>query len=235
MAQLDATDPGRFSGRATAEQVRPSGAHRGTLDEAALLQRLRAGDEQAFAWLVDAWSPAMLRVARTYVRTWQAAEDAVQDAWLGVVHGLPRFEGRSSLRVWTFTILANRARSRAVRDQRTIAWSQLTDVEGPDLDPSRFRGADDEWPGHWTDAGAPVPWDEQPELSALSGEAMGELSRALTGLPERQRTVVTLRDVHGLSSDEVCQALGLSAENQRVLLHRGRTKLRTVLEDYYRG
>jgi RNA polymerase sigma-70 factor (ECF subfamily) len=206
------------------------------VDEAVLLAALRSGDESAFTRLVSDWSPAMLRVARGYVASWQAAEDAVQDAWLGVVHGLDRFEGRSSLRTWVFTILTNRARTRGVRDKRTVPWSQLTDgAEPPEVDPGRFQGSDGEYPGHWSTLGAPVPWDERPEGSALSHEAFGLLGEALQDLPERQRIVVTLRDVHGLASEEVCAVLEISPENQRVLLHRGRSRLRAALEGYYRG
>jgi RNA polymerase sigma-70 factor, ECF subfamily len=209
-----------------------------TTGDAALLAALRAGDEKAFATIVDEWSPVMLRIARTYVRTWPAAEDAVQDAWLGVVHGLDRFEGRSSLRTWVFTILANRARSRATRDARTVPWSQLGDeLENgvPDVDPARFRGPGDEYPGHWTTAGEPTPWRDQPERSVLSQEALALLEAALGALPERQQTVVRLRDVHDLTSQEVCRLLEISAENQRVLLHRGRSRLRAVLETYDRS
>ncbi len=198
--------------------------------------RLRAGDEQEFARILAEWSPAMLRVARSYVGGRETAEDVVQETWLAVLDGLPRFEGRASLRTWTFAILANRARSRAVRDWRTVAWSQLAGGEtGPTVDPDRFQGPDDPFPGHWTTAGAPRSWQHQPEDASLAGEVRAEIGRALTRLPERQRVVVTLRDVSGLSSEETCELLGISAQNQRVLLHRGRARLRAALERYYRG
>jgi RNA polymerase sigma-70 factor (ECF subfamily) len=206
--------------------------------DAELLAALRAGDEAAFAELVAAWSPSMLRIARSFVGTWQAAEDVVQDTWLGVVRGLGGFEGRSSLRTWVLSILANRARSRATRDRRLVLWSDLAQPEaagdaGSWVDPARFRGPGDPYPGHWTTSGEPVPWREQPETSAISREALEVLEAALGALPPRQQTVVRLRDVHDLTSQEVCEVLDISAENQRVLLHRGRSRLRAALELHY--
>ena len=174
----------------------------------ALLVRLRSGDETAFAAVVHAWSPRLLRVARTYVSTDASAQEVVQETWLAVVRGLGRFEGRSSLRTWVFSILANVGRTRGVRESRSVPWSSLVPAErsGPFVDSRRFRGPADEWPCHWTPVGSPQPW-------------------------QRQRTVVALRDVHGLSSDEVCAALAISAANQRVLLHRGRARMRAALEN----
>jgi RNA polymerase sigma-70 factor (ECF subfamily) len=206
--------------------------------DADVLARLRTGDDAAFAELVDRWSPAMLRIARAYVATAQSAEDAVQDAWLGVVRGLSRFEGRSSLRTWVFTILVNQARTRGAREARTVPLSDLgrdDDVTGPTVDPGRFQGPGDPHPGGWTPAGRPVSWEGQPEGQLLAGEALRLLGTALTMLPPRQRTVVTLRDVQGLTPEEACEALGITAQNQRVLLHRGRAALRKALEDYYRS
>ncbi|MFN0281004.1 MAG: RNA polymerase sigma factor [Kineosporiaceae bacterium] len=204
-----------------------------------LVGRLRCGDEQAFAALVDAWSPAMLRLARTFVGTRQAAEDVVQDAWLGVVTGLARFEGRSSLRTWTFTILVNRARTRGAKEARTVAVSQLRRPDDSaascSVDPDRFQGPDGEYPSHWTSLGAPTAWEHDPERGALAGEVRAVLEAALAALPPRQAAAVTLRDVVGVDSDEACVALGVSPENQRVLLHRGRAALRAALEDYYRA
>jgi RNA polymerase sigma-70 factor (ECF subfamily) len=204
-----------------------------------LLDRLRSGDEQAFGEILTRWSPAMLRVAVWYVAGREAAEDVVQDTWLAVLDGLPRFEGRSSLRTWVFAILANRARTYAVRARRTVPWSQLTgyaadDSPVPTVDPGRFQTPEDPYPGHWTSAGTPRRWWDHPEDASLAGEARAEIASALRRLPERQRAVVTLRDVTGLSSDEACEVLGISAQNQRVLLHRGRARLRAALEDYYR-
>ena len=204
--------------------------------DADVLADLRAGDTAAFAAIVDDWSPVMLHVARRYVRDQQAAEDVVQDAWLGVMTGLPRFEGRSSLRSWTFSILINRAKTRRNRDARTVPSAGLTGIEpsGPTVDPARFQGADGTHPGHWTSTGAPRPW-EQPERGAIDREVGARISRALEDLPERQRLVVVMRDVQGMSAEEVCAALRLSPENQRVLLHRGRAALRAALEDCHRG
>ncbi len=201
-----------------------------------VLALLRAGDEAAFADLVDRWTPAMLRIARAYVATAQSAEDAVQDSWLGVIRGLPRFEGRSSLRTWVFTILVNQARTRGARESRTVPLSQLgRDDEGPTVDPDRFQGPEDPHPGGWRPTAQPVSWEDQPERRLLAGEALRLLGSALTTLPPRQCTVVTLRDVQGLTPEEVCEVLGVTAQNQRVLLHRGRAALRKTLEDYYRS
>jgi RNA polymerase sigma-70 factor (ECF subfamily) len=208
-------------------------------DDELLLGALRQGDETAFADLVSRWSPAMLRIARTYVGTWPAAEDVVQDTWLAVVHGLDGFQGRSTLRTWVLSILANRARSRGVRDRRDVPWSALEDPEADGdltgwVDPARFRGPQDPYPGHWTTTGGPTPWRDHPEVSAISREALTVLEQALEELPQRQQTVVRLRDVHDLTAHEVCEVLEISVENQRVLLHRGRSRLRAVLENYYR-
>jgi RNA polymerase sigma-70 factor (ECF subfamily) len=201
-----------------------------------VLERLRRGDDRAFAALVDRWSPAMLRVARAYVSNPQSAEDTVQDTWLGVVRGLAGFEGRSTLRTWVFTILVNRARTRGSREARSVPMSSLApDDDGATVDPDRFRGRHDAYPDHWTPTGVPVRWEGQPEGRVLAGEAVRLLGAALTALPPRQRVVVTLRDVQGLTSDEACEALGITAQNQRVLLHRGRAALRQALEDYYRS
>jgi RNA polymerase sigma-70 factor, ECF subfamily len=202
----------------------------------ALLDRLRSGDMDAFTTIVAEWSPVMLRVARTFVPTGASAEDVVQETWLAVITGLAGFEGRSSLRTWVFRILTNRARTRGERDSRTVPWSSLgPDEAGPAVRPDRFRGPGDPWPRHWTPDGRPRPWQPSPEDSAVAGEIRTRLSAALALLPDRQRTVVSLRDIHGLHSDEVCDILGISAANQRVLLHRARARLRSELENYYRG
>jgi RNA polymerase sigma-70 factor (ECF subfamily) len=212
----------------------------GSSAQSELVGRLRAGDREAFAELVDAWSPVLLRVALLYVSTRASAEEVVQDTWLAVIDRLDRFEGRSSLRTWVFRILENRARSRGVREARAVPWSSVfadddRDDDGPTVDPSRFRGPGDRWPGGWTPAGRPAPWEPPPEDAVVAGEIRRELGAALDELPERQRVVVELRDVHGLSSGEVCARLGVSPGNQRILLHRGRARLRARLEDVYRG
>ncbi len=212
----------------------------GVVSDRTLVDRLRAGDEQTFIDLVRRWSPGMLRLARRHVASDASAEDVVQEAWLGAIEGLDRFEGRSSLRTYVFTILVNRAKTRGVREHRTVplsaagGWSSGDGTAGPVVDPDRFQGADGAYPGHWTSAGQPQHW-HQPEHRAVARETLSLVERALDDLPERQRAVVTLRDVHGLSSDEVCGILNLTAVNQRMLLHRGRSALRAVLEDYYRA
>jgi len=156
-----------------------------------------------------------------------------------VIGRLDRFEGRSSLRTWVFRILENRARSRGVHESRALPWSSAfaddPGMGGPTVDPARFRGPDDRWPGGWTPAGRPAAWEPPPEYAAVAAEIRRELGTALDELPDRQRTVVELRDVHGLSSEEVCEQLGLSPGNQRILLHRGRARLRARLEDVYRA
>lgn len=203
-------------------------------DDQLLVQRLRAGDERAFTELVQAWSPGMLRLARTFVSGQQAAEDVVQDAWLGVLKGLDRFQGRSSLHAWVLTIVANRGKSRGVRDHRTVPGYEPADADGPTVEAGRFQGRGDRYPGGWTPAGVPHPW-HQPEGNLIAGETQQVLGRALDALPPRQRAAVILRDVKGCDSDEVCAILGVTSSNQRALLHRGRARLRAVLEDYDRS
>lgn len=191
-------------------------------EDPALLARLRAGDEAAFATVVQRWSPAMLRVARAHVRTHSSAEEVVQEAWLGVLRSIDGFEGRAQLRTWVFSILVNVARRRGRLEKRGNV-----ELHGPTVDPTRFRD-DDEYPGHWRDDAAPADWGPEPAL--LAAEFRAILQRALADLPQRQRAVVELHDVHGLDGEEVCELLNLSPANQRVLLHRGRAKLRGVLE-----
>lgn len=201
--------------------------------DAELVRRLLAGEERAFDEIVTAYSPVMLHVARGLVSTTESAQDVVQDGWLVVIRSLDRFEGRSTLRTWILGITVNLARRRAARDARTVPSSAVTDGDSISaVDPSRFQGPHQEHPGGWTPTGAPVPWT--PEQLTLAGEARELLGAALARLPERQRVVVSLRDVDGLSSEEVCDCLGISAGNQRVLLHRGRTLLRQQLEEHYR-
>lgn len=202
------------------------------LEDADLLSRLRAGDQRAFSQVVREWSPVMLRVAGTFVTTHASAEECVQEAWLGVIRGLDRFEGRSRLRTWAVGIVVNIARGRAHRDRRVLPWTTLEDESRPAVDPRRFRAAGEQWAGGWTEQGAPREWE--PEAMLLAGEVMDVLAKALAELPPRQRAVVTLRDVHGLTPEEVCTVLELNLGNQRVLLHRGRARLRQLLEDYHR-
>jgi len=177
----------------------------------------------------------MMHVARLYVSTDASAQEVVQEAWLAMIQGLDKFEGRSSLRTWMLAILGNIGRSRGVREARTVPLSSLGPVEddGPAVDPDRFRGPDDKWPRNWTPLGKPQQWPRSPEEETMAAESRTQLENGLAELPERQRTVVTLRDVHGLSSEEVSSLLGLSAGNQRVLLHRGRSRLRGLLEWHF--
>jgi RNA polymerase sigma-70 factor (ECF subfamily) len=200
-------------------------------NDSAVVAALRRGDEAAFAELVTAYSGALLRLAQDFVRTRSVAEEVVQETWLAVLNGIDRFEGRSSLKTWVFRILVNKAKTRGARESRTVPFSALA-VEGDEraVPEDRFRGPDNQWAGHW--ASPPRALDTVPEHRLLAREARGRIAEALEILPESQRVVVTLRDVAGWDSDEVCDALGLSEGNQRVLLHRGRAKLRAALERY---
>jgi RNA polymerase sigma-70 factor (ECF subfamily) len=203
--------------------------------DAVIVARLRARDEAMFATLIDAWSPGMLRAARAFVADDHAAQDVVQETWLGVLRGIAGFEGRSSVRTWAYRILLNRARTRGARDARTVPAGSLLPTgedEGPTVAPHRFRAAGDPYPGHWRSH--PPAWPT-PEDRLLGGETRRQLAGALAGLPVRQRIVVTLRHVEGYTSDEVCDLLQLTAANQRVLLHRGRAALRAALETYLTG
>jgi RNA polymerase sigma-70 factor (ECF subfamily) len=199
--------------------------------DAVVVARLRTRDEAMFAALVDTWSPGMLRAARAYVADDHAAQDVVQEAWLGVLRGIAGFEGRASLRTWVYRILVNKAKTRGVRDARIVPGLGADGEDhGPTVDPARFRDAGDPYPGHWRSS--PPAWPS-PEDDAVAAETRRQLAAALAGLPARQRVVVTLRDVAGHSSDEVCDMLSISAVNQRVLLHRGRAALRAALEQHW--
>ena len=202
-------------------------------DESALVAALQDGDETAFVALVDRHTPAMLRVARGYVATREIAEEVVQETWIAVLKGIGSFERRSSLRTWLFTILINTAKRRGVRERRDSDVAVMA-FTGGTVDPARFRGADDPYPGHWRPDEVPSPFPDTPEGSVLGNELIAVARRELDKLPERQRAVVTLRDMLGFDSVEVCTLLDISAANQRVLLHRGRAAVRQVLEDYLR-
>jgi len=198
-------------------------------DDQALVERLRAGDEKAFAALVDGWSGWMLRLAREHVPTPGVAEEVVQDTWLAVLEGLDRFRGESALRTWVYRILVNQAKRRGVRERRTVPFASLAPAgEGPTVDPTRFQGAGEPHPGGWRQ----FP-DEWPEQVALTREVHEVVTVALAELPPRQRIVVMLRDLDGHTADEVCVLLDISAGNQRVLLHRGRAVVRAHLESYF--
>jgi RNA polymerase sigma-70 factor, ECF subfamily len=191
-------------------------------DETALLSRLRAGDERAFEALLAQHDGALRRVARTFVRTDSAVDDVVQETWLGVVRGLAAFESRSSLRTWIFSILVNQARTRAVRDARSVPFSALEQDDTPAIEPAAFA-AD----GRWTSA--PPRLDGDPESGLLSAELRRHLLDAVDGLSPDQRAVITLRDLVGLPAADVCDLLELSDGNQRVLLHRARSRVRAAL------
>jgi RNA polymerase sigma-70 factor, ECF subfamily len=203
-----------------------------TAQEDELLRRLRAGDERAFETLVDRYHATMVAIARSYVRTSALAEEVAQDAWVGVLKGLDRFEGRSSLKTWILRIVVNTAMTRGVREARSVPFSSLA-PEGEEVavDPERFRGPDDAFPGHWN--GYPGDWRSLPEEILLGRETLEVVKRAIEGLPVAQQRVITLRDVTGLSGDEVCEALDLTPGNQRVLLHRARSRVRAELERHF--
>ncbi len=203
--------------------------------EQRLVAALRARDEAAFQELVDRYGASLLRVARLYVSSRAVAEEVVQETWLAVLAGIDRFEGRSSLKTWLFRILANRAKTRAVREARTVPFSAvLPEAEGSEsaVDPDRFLPADHpRYPGHW--ASPPRSWSRVPEEQLLGAEARAVIADAIAELPAAQQAVISLRDVEGWGSEEVRELLDLSEVNQRVLLHRARSKVRAALERYF--
>jgi RNA polymerase sigma-70 factor (ECF subfamily) len=207
-------------------------------DDAALAAALRAGDAAAFTWLLDRYDGSLRRLARTYVSTADSADEVVQDTWLAVVKGIHGFEGRSSVSTWIYRILANIARSRGVREQRSVPFSSapgaLDDGAGPAVDPERFvtkATAGGAPVGAWSRP--PAPWEEEPEARLESRQTLDAVQAAIDALPPAQREVITLRDIEGWTADEVCNALELSETNQRVLLHRARSKVRRALEDHF--
>jgi RNA polymerase sigma-70 factor (ECF subfamily) len=194
------------------------------MDDADLLARLRAGDEAAFMALVDRYGPLMLRIALSHTPSRAVAEEVVQEAWLGVLQGLGRFEGRSSLKTWILRIVANRARTRGERERRTVPLSALE----PAVDPARFRPENDpRYPGGWA-----TPPDTWPEEQLLQAETLRYIEDAIARLPPRQQEVILLRDVAGWDPEDVSTALELTDGNQRVLLHRARAKVRNEIEQY---
>lgn len=189
------------------------------------LDALIAGDEDAFEALVATYHHRLVRVARLYVRTDAHAHDVVQETWLAVLRGLRRFERRSSLKTWLFHIVANRARTHAVREGRLVPVSALADDDSVAGEASWFDEG-----GHW--AQPPVAWtSSDPETLLLGAETRAMLMRAVDALPDGQRAVVVLRDLEGLDAAAACNVLGISETNQRVLLHRGRTKVRAALAE----
>jgi RNA polymerase sigma-70 factor (ECF subfamily) len=197
-------------------------------DERRLVEAIKRGDEDAFAQLVDAYHASMLRLARVFVPTRAVAEDVVQETWLAVIQGIDRFEGRSSLKTWLFRILTNRAKTRGEREGRAVpfssAWRTELETDEPAVDPRRFHD------GAWNSLPASVP--SGPDEQAIARELGKVVERAVKKLPPTQREVITLRDVEGLDADEVCSLLEISEGNQRVLLHRARSKVRADVERY---
>jgi RNA polymerase sigma-70 factor (ECF subfamily) len=202
-----------------------------TVDESTLIAGLRDGDETVFAQLVDQHTPSMLRVAGGYVPSHEIAEEVVQETWIALLKGIDNFEGRSSLRTWLFAVMINIAKARGVRERRD-ADAAIAAYTGGTVDAARFRTGEDPWPGHWRQGHEPSPFPDTPEGSVLGDELIDVARGELDKLPERQRIVVTLRDMLGFDSSEVCELLDISVANQRVLLHRGRAVVRAVLEDY---
>ncbi|HEX2128610.1 MAG TPA: sigma-70 family RNA polymerase sigma factor [Solirubrobacterales bacterium] len=200
----------------------------------ALAAALRDGDERAFAMLIDRHSSAMVRVAMAYVPSRAVAEEVVQEAWIAVVRGIDGFEGRSSLKTWIFRILTNIAMRAGSREARSVPFAALAaaeDTDAPSVDPERFLPPDHElFPGHWVVM--PARWPT-PEEGLMSGELREVISAAIAELPDAQRTVIGLRDIEGWSSEEVSEALEISPGNQRVLLHRARSRVRNAIEAYY--
>jgi RNA polymerase sigma-70 factor (ECF subfamily) len=202
------------------------------LDEREVVLALRRGDEGAFEALVGRYHLPLRRFALTFVRSAAVADEVVQETWLGVLRGIGRFEGRSSLKTWIFQILTNTAKTRAEREARTVPLSSLDSGEDePAVEPNRFLDEQHErWPGHW--AAPPSRWDELPEDALLGRETLAILKEAIAALPAMQRRVIELRDVEGWSAQEVCDLVGVTEANQRVLLHRARSKARAALEEH---
>jgi len=210
------------------------GAYVASVDDRRLVAALRAGDEKAFVELVELYGPSMLRVAMLFVRTHAVAEEVVQDTWVGVLNGIGRFEGRASFKTWLFRILTNTARTRGERESRSTPVSFISDSElepgAPSVPLDRFVPDGERWAGWW--ASSPLRFDEQPEGRLLSSETLGVVRRVVAELPEAQRAVIAMRDLAGFSAEEVCESLGITEGNQRVLLHRARTKVRVALEEH---
>lgn len=200
-------------------------------EDARLVEGLRAGDEAAFAALMQAHGAGMLRVAQLFVSSRSVAEEVVQEAWLGVLKGIDRFEGRSSLKTWLFRIVSNTAKTRGMREARSVPFSSLGgDQADETVAQERFLGDGERFPGHW--AVPPSSWAGVPEARLLATETMDVIRREIARLPASQRAVLELRDIEGLSAEEVCNALDLTETNGRVLLHRARAKVRAALEEY---
>jgi RNA polymerase sigma-70 factor (ECF subfamily) len=207
------------------------------MDEAQLVAALRSGDESAFERLIDQYQGSLLRLALMYVPSSAVAEEVVQETWVGVLQGLSRFEGRSSLKTWIVRILTNRAKTRGQRENRSTPFSALggTDDEAdePAVEAGRFFPPGHDSAGWWV--AYPRAWEDQPEERLLTQETQSVIRRAIEALPLNQREVITLRDMEGWNSEDVCNILNISETNQRVLLHRARSKARRALEQYLDG
>ena len=203
--------------------------------DAEVVERLRAGDERAFELLVEEYHGLMIAVARTYVKADDVAEEIAQETWLGVLNGLDRFEARSSLKTWILRILVNTAMTRGGREARSVPFSSLAEAEGeePAVEPERFQPPGEPFAGHWTRY--PRDWAALPEEELLGHETLGVVKRAIVDLPLAQRRVITMRDIAGFGAAEVCAELELTAVNQRVLLHRARSRVRAALERHLDG
>lgn len=205
------------------------------MSDAELIAALRAGDENAFGELVERLHPSLVRVARLYVSSDAVAQEVAQETWLGVLNGLDRFEERSSLKTWIFRILTNVAKTRGTREGRSVPFSAAggADDDEAAVDPDRFIPAEAERaPRHW--AIPPAIWSTEPDERLLAGEVRELIFRTIETLPPNQRAAIVLRDVEGWSADEVRNELGVGETNQRVLLHRARSRVRQALEDYFR-
>jgi RNA polymerase sigma-70 factor (ECF subfamily) len=220
----------------TEDGASPAGAHDDVEmdDDERLLLALRRRDEQAFSTLVDRYHARLVRLASLFVANQAVAEEVAQETWIGVLQGIDRFEGRSSFRTWLFRILTNQAKRRGQREARSLPFAAFTQADADDGEPAvapeRFLPAGDEWAGHWVSY--PQNWRETPEERFLSRETRALVQQAIEALPPQQRIVITLRDVEGFPSAEVCNALAISETYQRVLLHRARSKVRGQLERY---
>jgi RNA polymerase sigma-70 factor (ECF subfamily) len=216
-------EPGQVDG----DEAEPS-------DDARLIRALRGRDEAAFAALVDQYHGSLVRLAMVYVSSRAVAEDVVQETWIGVLQGIDRFEGRSAFRTWLFRILTNQAKRRGERESRSVPFSALAPAQSeendPAVDPERFLPDGHRYAGHWT--AFPRDWQQTPEERLLSAETRDFVRQAIEALPPNQRLVITMRDVEGWPAEEVCNVLAISETNQRVLLHRARSKVRRALERY---
>lgn len=208
------------------------------VDEALLVESLRMGDETAFTLLVERYHPSLVRVAGLYIHDEAAAEELAQETWLAVLKGLSNFEGRSSLKTWIFTILTNKAKTRGQREKRSLVFSDFEDLasDAPTVAPERFNDPSAEkWPNHWAAGASPTSWTGIPEELFLSDETINLIHHTIDGLPEGQRMVIRLHDMDELSPQEICNILGISETNQRVLLHRARARVRQALENYLKS